>query len=259
MTFQGKTVAITGAAGGIGTGLCRQFGRAGANVALMDLDKAALDRTCEALRAEGIAAQEFVTDVADLDSVRRAVAGIAQAFGSLDVMCCNAAIFPISDIEDTLPEVWDRCMAVNTRGAFFCVQAALPHLRKSGAGRVVLTSSITGAVTGIPSFAHYAASKAALLGFMRGAVIELARDGITVNAVLPGVVETEALKLLGEDFATSARAIIPVHRLGQPEDIANAAMFFASPASGFVTGQSLIVDGGQVVPETPDSVLPPRL
>lgn len=104
MMFEGKTVAITGAAGGIGIGLCRQFDWAGASVALMDLDRIALDKTCDALKAEGIAAEAFIADVSDLDSVRRAVAGTVEAFGSLEVMCCNAAIFPISTIEDTLPE-----------------------------------------------------------------------------------------------------------------------------------------------------------
>lgn len=258
MLFNDKTVIVTGAAGGIGMGLSRQFGRAGAKVAMVDLSEDRVAAASETLRAEGLDARPFTADVSDVASVDAMVAAVEDAFGGIDILCNNAAVFPISTIEETTPEEWDHAMAVNTKGAFLCVRAALPSLRKSGAGRIVLTSSITGAVTGIPSFAHYAASKAALLGFMRGAVMELARDGITVNAILPGVIETEALKVLGEDFIANARTLVPVHRLGTPDDIANAAMFFANPASGFVTGQALVVDGGQILPETPDSVLPPR-
>lgn len=258
MPFKNKTVIVTGAAGGIGMGLSRQFGKAGAQVAMVDLSDERLARASQTLQAEGVNAKPFAADVSDAASVAKMVAAVEADFGGIDVLCSNAAVFPISTIEETSPEVWDRVMAVNTKGTFLCVRAALPSLRKSEAGRIVLTSSITGTVTGIPSFAHYAASKAAMLGFMRGAVIELARDGITVNAILPGVVETEALKVLGDEFIENARKLIPVHRLGTPNDIANAAMFFAHPDSSFVTGQALIVDGGQVVPETPDSVLPPR-
>lgn len=258
MLFKDKTVVITGAAGGIGLGLSRQFGQAGANVAMVDLSDERVAHASQILQSEGVNAKPFAADVSDAVSVNRMVANVEAAFGSLDILCCNAAIFPISTIEDTTPEVWDQVMAVNTKGAFLCVKAALPSLRKSGAGRIILTSSITGAVTGIPSFSHYAASKAAMLGFMRGAVIELARDGITVNAILPGVIETDALKVLGEGFIANARKLVPVHRLGTPNDIANAAMFFANPASSFVTGQALVVDGGQILPETPDSVLPAR-
>jgi 3-oxoacyl-[acyl-carrier protein] reductase len=258
MSFQDKTVVITGAAGGIGLGLSRQFGKAGAKVALVDMNGERLARASELLQSEGLNARPFVADVSDATSVESMVAQVGAAFGSIDILCCNAAIFTISTIEETTPEMWDRVMAVNTKGAFLCVKAALPGLRKSSAGRVILTSSITGPITGIPSFAHYAASKAGMLGFMRGAVIELARDGITVNAILPGVIETEALSVLGDDFIANARKLVPVHRLGTPNDIANAAMFFAHPDSGFVTGQALVVDGGQILPETPDSVLPPR-
>jgi len=115
---------------------------------------------------------------------------------------------------------------------------------------VILTSSITGPVTGFPGWAHYGASKAAQLGFMRTAAIELARDGITINALLPGNIVTEGLQGMGEDYLASMATSIPLKRLGQVEDIANAALFFASREAGYVTGQSLVIDGGQILPES---------
>lgn len=130
------------------------------------------------------------------------------------------------------------------------VQACLPHLTVSGRGRVVITSSITGPVTGYPGWSHYGASKAAQLGFMGTAAVELAPRGITVNAVLPGNVATEGLAELGDDYRATMEASIPLKRLGEVDEIGYAALFFASDEASYVTGQALVVDGGQVLPET---------
>jgi 3-oxoacyl-[acyl-carrier protein] reductase len=132
----------------------------------------------------------------------------------------------------------------------FSIQAALPALKRSKGGRIVLTSSITGPVTGFPGWAHYGASKAAQLGFMRTACIELARYGITINAVLPGNIKTEGLTDLGADYEQTMAASIPLKRLGTVDDIGHAAMFLASDQAGYITGQTLIVDGGQILPES---------
>jgi 3-oxoacyl-[acyl-carrier protein] reductase len=145
-------------------------------------------------------------------------------------------------------------MATNVGGTIFAVKACRPALRASGSGRVVLTSSITGPVTGYPGLSHYGASKAAQLGFMRSAALELAGDAITINAVLPGSIATEGLDGLGAEAIAKMRACIPAHRLGTPADIAAAVMFFASEQAGFVTGQALVVDGGQTLPELPEMV-----
>jgi 3-oxoacyl-[acyl-carrier protein] reductase len=130
------------------------------------------------------------------------------------------------------------------------VRAAIPELERSGRGRVVLTSSITGPITGLPGWSHYGASKAAQLGFMRTAAIELAGKGITVNAVVPGNVVTEGLEELGQEYMDSMARMIPVNRLGTVEDIGHAALFLASDEAGYVNGQAIVVDGGQVLPET---------
>jgi 3-oxoacyl-[acyl-carrier protein] reductase len=127
----------------------------------------------------------------------------------------------------------------------------LPYLKKSASGRIVVTSSITGPITGYPGWAHYGATKAAQLGFLRTAAIELARDGITINAVLPGNIYTEGLANMSEDYLNATKACIPLGRLGAVEDIGHAAAFLASPEAGFITGQALAIDGGQILPECP--------
>ena len=145
----------------------------------------------------------------------------------------------------------DTVLGVNVKGMMFSVQACRPALAASGHGRVIITSSITGPITGFPGWAHYGASKAAQLGFLRTAAIELARQAITVNAVLPGNVLTEGLVELGDEYLRSMEATIPLGRLGRVEEIGNACLFLATDEAGYITGQTIVVDGGQVLPESP--------
>jgi 3-oxoacyl-[acyl-carrier protein] reductase len=145
-------------------------------------------------------------------------------------------------------------MNTNLKGTLFSVQTCLPELKKSAAGRVVITSSITGPITGFPGWSHYGASKAGQLGFIRTAAIELAKYGITVNAVMPGNILTEGLEDMGDDYLTQMASSIPLKRLGSVEDIANAMLYFASEEAGYVTGQTIVVDGGQVLPESLEAV-----
>ncbi len=250
--FSGRTVIVTGASTGIGLGIARGFAEAGANVAMAARGAERLEAAAGTLRGEGFRVQAFPVDVASLASVHALCAAVAAAFGGIDILCANAGVYPLAPLAELTEAQWDEVMDVNAKGSFFCVQTCLPYLKRSGQGRVILTSSVTGPVTGITGLSHYGASKAAQLGFMRTAAMELAKDGITVNAVLPGLIETEALAALGEDFVKNSVALIPVRRLGQVADIANAVMFFASPASGFITGQGLVIDGGQTLPEAPE-------
>ena len=148
------------------------------------------------------------------------------------------------------PENWDEVVGTNLKGTFIAVKACLPGLKKSNQGRIVVTSSITGPVTGFPGWTHYGATKAGQLGFIRTACIELAKYGITVNAVSPGNVLTEGLQGMGEDYLKTMAASIPVKRLGEVEDIGHAALFLASKEAGYITGQTIIVDGGQIVLES---------
>ena len=177
------------------------------------------------------------------------MAEAAKHHGGLDVVCANAGIFPPAKIEEMSDEQWDHVVDTNLKGCFHTVKAAIPYLKKSSQGRVIITSSITGPITGFPGWTHYGATKAGQLGFMRTACVELAKYGITVNAVLPGNIVTEGLEDLGEDYLKTMAASIPLKRLGSVEDVGHAALFLASKEAGYITGQSIIVDGGQIIPE----------
>jgi 3-oxoacyl-[acyl-carrier protein] reductase len=249
-SLQGKSVLVTGGSKGIGKGIARVFAKAGCKVLIIarheDQAKACAD---ELIKAGGTAAA-FAADVTDLKSMERAADFAVKAHGGIDVLCANAGIFPQVKIEEMSPEIWDVTVDTNLKGAFLSVKACLPALKKSGQGRVILTSSITGPVTGFPGWTHYGATKAGQLGFMRTACIELAKYGITVNAVLPGNVATEGLADLGPDYEKTMAASIPLKRLGTVEDIGYAALYLASKEAGYVTGQTIIVDGGQIAPES---------
>lgn len=249
-SLSGKSVLVTGASSGIGLGIARVFARQGARVAISARHAGKLEEVAAGLRAEGLQVQAFAADVADSASVKAMVAAVVEAQGGIDVLCSNAGIFPSGTLDELTAEDWDHVLGINAKGSFLCVQACLPFLRKAEYGRVILTSSITGPVTGFPGWAHYGASKAAQLGFMRTAAIELARDNITINAVLPGNILTEGLLDMGQAYVDSMAASVPLKRLGSVEDIAYAALFFASKEAGYLTGQSLIIDGGQILPES---------
>ncbi|MCV7318837.1 3-oxoacyl-ACP reductase FabG [Mycolicibacterium confluentis] len=246
-------VLVTGGSQGIGLGIAETFLEAGAAVAIAGRNRATLAAAAETLSAPGRQVETIVADVADRAACDRMAQECQQRLGGLDVLCANAGIYPEALIDDLTADDVTSILAVNVGGTIFSAQACRPALRESGRGRVVVTSSITGPVTGYPGLSHYAASKAAQLGFVRSAALEFARDGITINAVLPGSIRTEGLDGLGADAIASMIACIPQRRLGSPADIAAAAMYFASEEAGFVTGQTLIVDGGQTLPEFPES------
>lgn len=249
-SLDGKSVLVTGATSGIGLGIAKVFARQGARVAITGRHAEKVEAVAASLRAEGLAVTGFVADVGDAQAVAQLAAAVAAAQGGIDVLCANAGIFPAAPLGSMSLADWDLVMNTNARGTFLSVQACLPYLRQAEYGRVILTSSITGPITGFPGWSHYGASKAAQLGFMRTAAIELARDGITINAVLPGNIMTEGLQGMGEDYVASMSASVPLRRLGDVEDIGHAALFFASKEAGYVTGQSLVVDGGQILPES---------
>jgi 3-oxoacyl-[acyl-carrier protein] reductase len=247
-SLQGKSVVVTGATKGIGKGIAGVFARSGgARVLVVSRHLKEAEATAKELGngASGFAAD--VTKPADMAAMAKAA---ADRHGGIDVLCANAGIFPQAKLEDMTAEQWDEVFGVNLKGTFLSVQACIPYLKNSSQGRVVITSSITGPVTGFPGWAHYGATKAGQLGFMRTACIELAKHGITINAVMPGNVITEGLKDLGEAYLKTMAASVPLKRLGEVEDIGHAALFFASKEAAYITGQTLIVDGGQIVPES---------
>jgi len=247
-SLQGKSVIVTGATKGIGKGIARVFARdGGARVLIVSRHQAEADAVAKEL---GHGASGFAADVTKPEQMAAMAKAAAERHGGIDVLCANAGVFPQVKLEEMTAQQWDDTFAVNLKGCFLSVQACMPYLKKSSQGRVVLTSSITGPVTGFPGWAHYGATKAGQLGFMRTACIELAKHGITVNAVLPGNVITEGLKDLGEAYLKTMAASVPLKRLGEVDDIGHAAMFFASKEAAYITGQTLVVDGGQIVPES---------
>jgi len=249
-SIQGRSVIVTGGSKGIGKGIARVFARQGAKVMIAARGEADGMKTVEEFKAAGWTAAFQATDVTDWDSIQALVAAAEKAHGGLDILCVNAGVFPQAKIMDMDPAEWDHVLDTNLKSTFLSVKAAVPAMEKRGGGRIVLTSSITGPVTGFPGWTHYGASKSGQLGFLKTAAIELARYNITVNAVLPGNIITEGLEGLGEDYLKTMAASIPLKRLGKVEDIGNAALFLASDEAGYVTGQTIIVDGGQILPES---------
>jgi 3-oxoacyl-[acyl-carrier protein] reductase len=246
-SLKGRSVVVTGGSKGIGKGIARVFANAGAKVVIVARNR---DQAAAAAKEIGHGAYGMAGDVTNLRDMEAAAKAAADRNGGIDVLCANAGIFPQAKLEDMTSEQWDEVIGTNLKGCFHSVKACVPYLKSSDQGRVVLTSSITGPVTGFPGWSHYGASKSGQLGFMHTACIELAKYGITVNAVMPGNIITEGLAGLGEDYLKTMAASIPLKRLGTVEDIGHAALYFASKEAGYVTGQTIIVDGGQILPES---------
>ena len=253
-SVEGRSVIVTGAGSGIGKGIARVFAKHGAKVLLVARTEAILAAVAEEINSAGGTASHMVGDVTSWDDMQAVAATAAERHGGIDTLCANAGIYPQTKMEDMDPAEWDLVMATNLKSGFLCVKACLPHLKNSDYGRVVLTSSITGPMTGFPGWTHYGATKSGQLGFMRTACMEVAKYGITVNAVLPGNTLTEGLIALGEDYLKSMAASIPLNKLGTVEDIGYAALFLASKEAGYITGHTLVVDGGQIIPESVEAL-----
>ncbi|MEM7886075.1 3-oxoacyl-ACP reductase FabG [Morganella morganii] len=246
----GKIAVVSGGAKGIGRGIVTALKKGGATIVIADID----ERTGSATAAE-LETDFMALDVTSQSQCRAVISKVREKYGRLDILCSNTGIFPQCTIKSMTEQDWDTMQKVNVKGMFFLVQAALGVMEEQKYGRIVITSSITGPVTGFPGWSHYGASKAAQLGFMRSAALEYARLGITINAVQPGNILTEGLKAQGETYLNQMRATIPTHTLGEPEDIGYAAAFLASDEAKYITGQTIIIDGGQILPESPEALL----
>jgi len=249
-SIKDRSVIVTGGSKGIGRGIAQVFAKHGAKVMIASRGEEAGKAAAKEMSDAGGTAEFCHCDVSDWDSVQNMIQTTVDRFGGLDVLCANAGFFPQTKMVDMDPSEWDQVLATNLKSAFLCVKAAIPQFEKKGGGRVVLTSSITGPITGFPGWSHYGASKAGQLGFLRTACMEMSRYNVTVNAVMPGNIYTEGLQDLGQDYLDTMAASIPLKRLGDVADIGNAALFFASDEAGYVTGQTIVVDGGQTLPES---------
>jgi 3-oxoacyl-[acyl-carrier protein] reductase len=237
----GRTVLVTGGTKGIGKGIARVFAKAGCDVVLAARDRATGEAAAQELGARFV--QADISQAADCERM-------AAEAGDVDVLCANAGIFPDVKLADMTEDDIDGIFATNVKGTMLSVKACLPALERSGHGRVIVTSSITGPITGYPGWSHYGATKAAQLGFIRTAAIELAPRHITINAVLPGNVASEGLDELGPEYQRKMEDSIPQKKLGIVEDIGYAALFFATDEASYITGQTIVIDGGQVLPES---------
>lgn len=245
--YAGQTVLVTGGAQGIGRGIVEGFAASGAHVLIADLRLDAAQALADELDTRGLAAEALGIDLAD----RQAIDSLLAKLPRLDVLVHNAGYFPLTPFAEITPTILERTLAVNLSALFWLTQAALPLFARQGGGNVLVTSSVTGPRVAYPGLSHYAASKAGVNGFIRSAALELAPQGIRVNGVEPGMIRTPAMDNLG-DQALGARiaAAVPLGRLGEPADIAGAMLFLASEQARYITGQTLVVDGGATLPET---------
>jgi 3-oxoacyl-[acyl-carrier protein] reductase len=234
-SLKGKSVVVTGGSKGIGKGMARVFAGHGAKVLIVARHLKEAEATAQELSSGGATVGAFAADVTRLSDMEAMAEAAVDRHGGLDVLCANAGIFPQAKIEDMSPENWDVVMDTNLKGTFLAVKACVPYLRMSSQGRIIITSSITGPVTGYPGWTHYGATKAGQLGFVRTACIELAKYGITVNAVMPGNIMTEGLQGLGKEYLETMAASIPLKRLGTVDDIGHAAAFLASREAAYIT------------------------
>ncbi len=251
--LQDRVALVIGAARGIGEGIAARFVEEGAKVVVADSEVAAGQATAARLHGRFVA-----VDISRRADAERAVAETLAAYGTLDILVQNAGIYPWTLIENTDPDEWDKVLAVNLKGTFLAAQAALPHMRSRKSGRMIFTSSITGPRVTSPGHGHYSASKAGINGFIKAAALEFSGYGITVNGIEPGNILTEGMQAhRSAAFIKNMEDAVPLGRLGTPRDIANAALFLASDDASYITGTTIIVDGGQTLPEGKDFRLTP--
>jgi 3-oxoacyl-[acyl-carrier protein] reductase len=253
-----RVAIVVGAARGIGAGIAERFVEEGASVLIADTEEEAGRATAE--RLARIGPTGFVrADISDRAGADAAVAAALEKFGRLDILVQNAGIYPWTLIENISADEWDRVLAVNLRGTFLAAQACLKPMRAQRYGRMVFTSSITGPRVSSPGHGHYSASKAGINGFIKAAALEFAAHGITVNGVEPGNILTEGMQLhRSAEFIRTMEDAVPLGRLGTPRDVANAVLFLASEEAEYITGTTIVVDGGQTLPEGRDFRIQPE-
>jgi len=242
----GQVAIVTGAARGLGRLIAETLAASGGTVACVDVNAELLAQTAQGIGAAGGAAEAFPCDVTDSQRVNQVVKEVVQKWGRLDILVNNAGITRDTPVVRMQDDQWDAVLAINLRGTFLFTRAAARPMMKGRRGRIINMASVSG-MMGNPGQANYSASKAGVIGLTRTVARELAGRKITVNAVAPGFIATEMTAALGEEILEEVKKRTPLGRLGEPRDVADAVLFLASEAAGFITGHVLTVDGGLTV------------
>jgi len=242
-----KVAIVTGAGQGIGRGIALAMAKEGANVVVADITDKRFEvvKEIEAMGSQALAVKCDVSNKNDVDGmVREAL----NKFQRVDILVNNAGIYPFKPFADMTEQDWDKVLNINLKGVFYCVKAVLPKMIEQKYGKIVNLASIAGTVSGFPSLVHYSASKAAIAGFTKSLALEVAPHGINVNAIAPGPIDTPGTKAPDITIMEQTKKMIPLGRMGLPEDISNLAVFLASDKSNFITGQCIVSDGGYTIP-----------
>ena len=248
--LNGKVAIVTGAGQGIGEAIARRFAQEGAQVIVNARTEAKVINVVEGITADGGIAHGVPADIGDAAGVEWLIAGSRQRFQHIDILVHNAGIFPYNPLEDMDDDSWAKVINVNLTSAYRLTKACIPAMKERGAGRILFTSSVQGNYVAVPGCAHYAASKAGLTGLIKSAAMELAPYKITVNGVEPGLVMTSGVEqALSERKRGLMAQYVPLKRWGKPVEIAHAMLYLASGEAAYVTGQTIVVDGGALLPQ----------
>jgi 3-oxoacyl-[acyl-carrier protein] reductase len=251
LRLAGKVAIVTGASKGIGKVIAQVFAKEGARVVLVSRHEETGGKVCEEIRSQGGEAIFVRADVSKQADMENMIEKTKNAYSTVHVLSHNAGIYPLNLLKDMTEAQWDAVVDVNLKGVFLAVRACLPSMIQQNYGKIVITSSITGPRTAFPGNVHYGSAKAGITGFIHNAAIELARNHITINAVEPAWTLTEGLReQITEEEIKSIANSIPVGTLGDPLDTAYATLFLSTDESRFITGQSLVIDGGLTLVET---------